>query len=351
MIIKGITEHGGDIYKNDVEYDFSTNINPFGMPNNIKEAIINNIDNLSKYPDPYCLQLRNAISKKEKVACDNIICGNGAADLIYQYVKSFENKKCLIIEPTFSEYEKALTANNAVIDYYYLKEEDDFSLNNNFINYIKQHHYDLIVICNPNNPTGLLINKDMIKKILKILKNNNGYLFLDECFNDLVLNADEYSLVNEINNYPNLFILKAFTKSYGMAGVRLGYGICSNSELLQEMSKNTQDWNVSYLAQIAGIEALNNQEFVLETVNYLEKEKKYLIEELKKLEFKLYNSSANYIFFKGQKNLKEELLKKKILIRSCKNYPGLNEYYYRIAVKMHKENEILIERMKEVING
>lgn len=349
MVVFGKSPHGGDIYTNKIKIDFSANINPLGLPDSIKEAIINNVNSLESYPDPYCNELRKAISIKEDVEFDHIICGNGAAELIYSLFNTFYGKKALIVGPTFLEYEKALKCNNINFDYYLLKEEDGFLLNDKFTNYLDKNYYDLIILNNPNNPTGLLVDDDLLIRILKKIKEINSFLFIDECFMDLV--SVNHSLVKYIKDYPNLFILKAFTKSYAMPGIRLGYGICSNHDIINKMSDNTQVWNVSSIAQICGVAALKEVGFLNKSISYIEKEKEYLLSNLRKFGFVCYEGTANYIFFKAIKDLDTMLLKRGIMIRNCSNYISLTDCYYRIAVRTHEENMELIRNIKELLNG
>lgn len=351
MVVVGKSPHGGDIYTNKVKYDFSANINPLGLPKEIINEYLNCTPYLDKYPDPYCGALREAISLKDKVPYDNIICGNGAADIIYSYFSLFMNKKALIIGPTFSEYEQALATNCVKFDYYLVKEENNFKLNDELINYLKNNQYDLIIICNPNNPTGVLTHNKLLLEMLKL----NINLFVDECFMDFVKDNDNYSLIRYLNKYPNLFILKAFTKIYAMAGIRLGYGITSNKETLKEMSSNTQAWNVSVVAQRCGVVACTLNDYIIKSLDYIEEQRNYLMNNLTRLGFKCYESHVNFIFFKGPKELDTKLKEKGILIRNCSNYISLDiskDYsYYRIAVRREEENKELIKMVKEIIHG
>lgn len=171
-------------------------------------------------------------------------------------------------------------------------------------------------------------------------------LFVDECFLDLSDTGE--SLKVFLAEHPNLFILKAFTKSYGMAGIRLGYCLCSDSVLLERMSKAVQPWNVSSLAQAAGIAALQEQAFLQKTKDLVAVERQWLKQELEELGFRVCPSSTNYLLFHGSADLHLKLEEKKIAIRNCDNYYGLGSGWYRIAVRLHKENEHLIRAMKEV---
>ncbi len=340
-------QHGGDIYSNNVKLDFSANINPFGMPYAVKKAAECAIANCIHYPDTYCRELTKGISIKEEIKEEHILCGNGAADLIFRFVLAKSPKKALLLAPSFSEYEAALHTINCHIHYHILQEEYGYCLTEQFLNEITQQT-DVVILCNPNNPTGILIEKELLYKIVCQCHKTNTFLFLDECFLDFMANEKEISLKQQIHYNKNIMILKAFTKMYGMAGLRLGYCICSDTTLIQKMRFVSQSWAVSIPAQAAGVAALNETEFVKKTIELIQQEKQYLLSELKNIGIYCYTPSANYIFFKAERGYYEMLLKKGILIRSCHNYKGLCHGYYRIAIKTHEQNKILIEALKEV---
>ena len=162
-------------------------------------------------------------------------------------------------------------------------------------------------------------------------------------FFDFMEEPGRYTLKAQLSRYHNLFLLKAFTKRYAMAGIRLGYGITENTELLDAMTQVTQPWNISVMAQAAGIAALKETAYVEEGRQMVFREAKYLKEELQRLGMEVFPSEANYIFFHGPENLFEICVEQGVLIRDCSNYPGLTKGYYRIAVKRHEENVKLIE--------
>ena len=351
MIINGKSKHGGDIYTNEIKIDFSTNVTPLGTPKEIKDEIIKNVDKLAIYPDPYCKDLINKLAKKENLKPTYFILGNGASELIYNFAYTLRKKKALIISPTFSEYEDSLKVYDIEYDYYFLKEELDFNLDTDFLDFLKIHHYDCLYICNPNNPTGKLIKKELLIKICDYCLKENIQIFLDECFYDLVDDDVKYSMKDYVELYPNLFILRAFTKSYGMAGLRLGYGICSNQELLIKLSNLVQLWNISTLAVVAGKVALDLDESIKKIKEIIKIEKAYLKQELLNLNFIVFDSTANFLFFKAERDLDKKLKEKGILIRSCANYPSLNNQYYRIGIRLHQDNEILIKTIKEIYHG
>lgn len=339
--------HGGDIYRNSVEYDFSVNINPLGMPKESIKAAQNGILLSEHYPDYKGEKLCNAIADKDGVRTEQIVLGNGAAELIYALCYAVRPKKGLLAVPCFQEYEEAVKRSGGIVDFYNLREDDNFRLGEDFIERITDD-IDIIFICNPNNPTGNITDKELLEKIAVKCESTNTYFCIDECFLPFLLNENEITFKNRIDEFPHLIVLRAFTKIYAMAGLRLGYALSSNEKLLKNMRSTMQPWNTSIPAQMAGIEALKDSEYIEKTLRLISEEKKYLINELSNgLADKIYASAANYIFFKAEKNLKELLLKQKILIRSCGNYRNLTDDFYRIGVRTHSENQELIKRWKD----
>jgi L-threonine-O-3-phosphate decarboxylase len=348
--------HGGNAKeisrKNNLEYDkiidFSANINPLGMPKSVEKAIIKGLSQIERYPDITYFELTRAIGEFENVNRENIILGNGAAEVLFNVVRGINPKKALILAPTFSEYEEATRAVYGEVIYYELKEEDNFHIQDDIFNFINDR-LDLIFICNPNNPTGVITSRDILIKILVKAQKHNVKVLLDESFLDFV--QGNLSMISYISEYDNLIIIKSLTKFFALPGLRIGYGLCSNVALKEKLKKISPAWNVNILAEIATKAGLKDENYINESIKNIIKEKEYLHKELSQIkELKVYEPSVNFIFFKNLNsiNLKEELLKRNILIRSCSNYESLNSHYYRIAVRNHEENFILVKNFMDI---
>lgn len=353
-----IESHGADIYTASLnsgfkEYeivDFSSNINPLGIPEKVFEAMNESLKYVDRYPDINSRKLNKKLSVYENVPEEWIFCSNGAAEGIFRIAQLLKPEKALLMAPTFGEYEKALEITYSDIKYYILKEERKFKIDEDILGYIG-NDINMIFICNPNNPTGQLTDKKLMEKIIIRCKLLDIKVIVDECFLDFVEDKNNYSVIEFIDKYDNLLVLKAFTKIYALPGVRLGYCISSNFDIISGLKSCGPPWNVSTVAQYAGCAALDEKKYIKDTVIYVKNQRQYLIDEMRKLKINVYNSKANYIFFKiDNKNLKEEMLKNKILIRSCSNYKGLNENYYRIAVRTEAQNKYFIEKLREVVN-
>lgn len=348
MLYKSLNPHGGDVYSEKIELDFSSNINPLGIPGSVVRAVMNSVSDMHHYPDPFCRELVKAISKFEEVPEDYILCGNGAAELIYSYCEAAAPDKAMLPAPTFSEYSLGLSKTGCIKEFYYLDPDSFFDLDTGIIDHILQKRPDTVFVCNPNNPTGRLAEEKVLNKLLAQCSEKGIRLFIDETFLDL---ASGTSLKAYLSEYPGLFILKAFTKNFGIAGLRLGYALSSDAELLKKMSQAVQPWNVSVPAQAAGCAAMNEKAFLDKAVSFIKKERPWLAEQLEKQGLTVCPSDANYLLFYSEKELSAALRKRGIAIRDCSNYEGLEKGWYRVAVRPHEENEVLIRNIKEVLNG
>ena len=334
--------HGGDIYRHPDVIDFSVNTNPLGTPESVKRAVQESVAKIEHYPDVRCEALREAISSCEQVNMEEILCGNGAAELFFAAVQAVWPQKALVIAPSFSEYEEALRSVGAEVEYYYLCEEDNFQIREDYVDKLSEE-IDMIFLCNPNNPTGQTIDRDMLIKILDRCKKQNIVVILDECFLEFLDEPNRYEMSDLRGEYPNLLIIKAFTKIFSMPGLRLGYAISSNQDILEEMSWKLQQWNVSVPAQMAGVAALEKpKEYIRQTREYVSGQREYMRNIMKMMGYVVFASKANYLFFKGRPGLEKEALEAGFLIRDCQNYEGLSEGFYRIAVRTKEENERLI---------
>lgn len=347
--------HGGDVAGYEAEYgakplDFSANINPLGLPQGVRQAVIGALDSADAYPDPLCRKLRQAIARQEGLPMEQILCGNGAADLIFRLVLALRPKKALVTAPTFAEYEQALALVGCQVQRHMLLEKDDFQLMDRFL---QQLHpgLDMVFLCNPNNPTGQVIRPALLDEIGERCGKMGIRLVVDECFLALSDGGEEASLAGYLEQYPNLLLLRAFTKSYAMPGLRLGYCLSADTALLDRLSRCAQPWSVSGPAQAAGLAAAAEPLHPLLARQLIAPERSWLTQAMEGLGLRVFPSAANYLLFRapGVSDLKERLLGRGVLIRSCANYPGLGEDYYRVAVRLRGENERLIQAMKEVL--
>jgi len=348
-------QHGGDIYTNKNCMDFSANINFMGMPASVQRAAAEAVGASVFYPDPRCRELRCAIAAMEDVPVDYIFCGNGAVDVIFSLAQAVRPRRALLPVPSFHEYRQALDAAGCEIVSCPMREKDGFLLCEDFLNRITPD-IQMIFLCNPNNPTGLLTEKEFLKQILRRCEAAGTWLVLDECFMDLTSEQERYSMLSCTADSDRLFVLKAFTKSFAMPGLRLGYGVCRNRKLLDRMEEVSPPWRVSVPAQAAGTAAAGvalETDYLSQSREIIRINREKMTTALRNMGFVVWESAANFIFFKGKSGLAEALRSRGILIRDCGNFEGLeensdnkNHAFYRTAVRSERENEMLLRNIR-----
>lgn len=365
--------HGGDIYGSaPIRLDFSVNTTPLGIPPAVLQAVSSCREEILHYPDSQCRKLREALaaywtkfltlssSATGSIHPSEIICGNGAADLIFGLVEALKPRRAVLFAPCFSEYEAALRLRGCEMLYIPLYPEENWLPNPERLSEALAcvGGADLIFLGNPNNPTGMALTTEELEVFVRICRSYDALLAVDECFNGFLEAPERYTMAGLTGVYENLFVLNAFTKTHGMAGLRLGYAICKDTKLLDKIAAVRQPWSVSGIAQKAGIAALSEENFIRRSREVVRKERPFLTEGLKKLGFTVYPSMVNYILFSTSENagydskdLKDFLTEHQILIRSCANYRGLDSSFYRIAVRTHEENRELLHCMGEWKNS
>ena len=365
--------HGGNIYKIfrekniDKILDYSSNINPYGLPENLKKEIFEKLFVLERYPDPDYIELREKIAEKNNLNIENVIVGNGATEIIFLFMKILSPKKVLIVSPTFGEYERAIKASTLAndsleINYFELKETENFVLNVKNLETELENNYDLLILCNPNNPTGQFLKLKKLEEILKICEQKNTKLFVDEAFVEFVEDWENESIINSKENKENLFVIRAFTKFFAIPGLRLGYGICFNNNLLKKMLEKKEPWSVNNIADLAGKTVLDDENYIQKTKEWIKDQKKYMYENLNKIEgLRAYKTEVNFILLKIEdnllekgldvKNLRKKMLEKGILIRDASNFIYLNKHYFRLAIKDKLNNEKVIETLTSILKN
>ncbi|EDO1157317.1 threonine-phosphate decarboxylase [Listeria innocua] len=333
--------------------DFSANINPLGVPASLKQTITANLDKLVEYPEPDYLALRARIASFHQLNLANVIPGNGATELIFGIAKVTKAQKVLLLAPTFAEYERAFF--DAEIIYAELTKETHFAAAETVLEMIKRESdLEAVCLCNPNNPTGQLISQQEMIQIAELCEERNIYLIIDEAFMDFLEDNETISMINYLESFPHLAIIRAFTKFFAIPGLRLGYLLTKNDLLAEALLQMREPWSINTFADMAGQVLLDDTEYITQTYNWISAERDFLYQELSKFsELTVYRPSVNYIFFhlETSLDLRKELLLKGIFIRSCANYRGLTENYYRVAVKARCDNTKLIRALEVIFSG
>ncbi|MDH5816591.1 MAG: histidinol-phosphate transaminase [Candidatus Nezhaarchaeota archaeon] len=358
--------HGGDVWRIAEEQrlevreiiDFSANINPLGPSKRVLDKIRENLWKIVYYPDPECMELRKAISRYiSGIKVDNVIIGNGSTELIYLFCEVFVNKgdSVLIPIPTFGEYERAVRKVGGVPIYVDLRP--DFKVTSRRLLEKLTKRVKVIFLCNPNNPTGILASFEDVLEIVKRAAENKVLVVVDEAFIEFVDDEKRYSLATEVERYENLFVLRSLTKAFGLAGLRIGYGVACK-DMIDMLSKAKLPWNVNTLAQVAAISALEDHEHLTNTRRFISEERKFLLSELEKISgLKVFPSDANFILMDVRSfkltamQLKEKMLLQGILIRDCSSFRGLDEYYVRVSIRRREENEKLLKCLKKSLSA
>lgn len=348
-------KHGGNIHilENRAEIiDFSSNINPYGPPENFTKTIIKACHSIDKYPDPNYNDIRNKIAETYDISSEYIVVGNGGIQVIHNAIEFLDFKKALIVVPTFVEYEKALKRFNKKFDYYYLKEENNFDLEIDQLLSSDLSDIDLVIVCSPNNPTGNYVKKEDLVRLTNRLNELKINILLDEAFIDFL--EDDVSMIDRVSDFSNLIITRSLTKFFAVPGLRLGFLVTRNNKLIDKINKYRESWSVNIFANSMLLELFENKKYIDRTQKYIVEEGNRLYNQLIRIHgLHVFKPSVNYILFKSQKDIswKMELLKYKILIRHCNNYVGLDEKFFRIAVKSKVDNSILIKKMNRVMEA
>lgn len=338
--------HGGDIYRNCVQLDFSVNVNPLGIPEGVKAALHEAVEACSQYPDISVEGLRRAVSAGLGVPAEYLLFGNGASELFLAVVHGLKPAAAVIPAPSFFGYTYAARAAGIRTVSYETRRETGFRLEEGLADVLTEEG-SLLFLANPNNPTGRLTPGSEIRHLLAHCREKGIWVVLDECFIEFC--GEKLSLIRELEAFPNVILVRAYTKIFAIPGVRLGYLACSDGTLREKIAGQLPEWNVSTFAQMAGCVCAGERAFVQRTAELIKEERRFLEESLRALGVRVYPGSANFLLLYEERPLYEPLLERGILIRDCSNFRGLSRGFYRIAVKTRQENRRLLEAMAEIL--
>ncbi len=344
--------HGGDLLSYSHMYDgelidFSSNINPLGVPKGLKEHLFRNFDEVEKYPDIKYRKLKSSIAKYLGANEKNILVGNGAMEIIDIF--NLIANRVITTSPAFSEYK--LRAKVHGKEYLEINYDNEFKLNlPAFEKQIKAG--DLIIIGNPNNPTGLRLTKEELLTLYDLTISRGAYLLLDEAFFEFA--PDDYDSIKifKKRNFTNVCIIRAATKFFAIPGLRLGYG-CAGLDIVEKIEEKSLTWSVNTLAALAGEYIFNQRDYIEESKKYIEREREFLLGELKKIEgIRVYKSHTNYILIKLDNRDEDyafnEFIKNGILIRKCSSFKTLGKNHIRVAIKDRDKNLDLVKAFNKI---
>jgi histidinol-phosphate aminotransferase len=322
--------------------DFSVSTNPFGPLPGTKEAMSQ--ASIDCYPDSEATELEQPLARKLNIAPGNLIIGSGSTELIRLAVTAYFGSDDLVIipQPTYGEYEIACYLVGAQVLKQPMLEEANFQLNAvETVDLIRKHRPKGIFLCNPNNPTGQYLSREEVKEILSVAR--HSLVVLDEAY--IAFTEDTWSSLDLIG-WENLVILRSMTKDYALAGLRLGYAVAAES-IISVLKRVRPPWNVSSVAQAAGVFALKADGYLEACAMKIKEAKEFLVEELKHLGFSPLPSQANFFLVKvgDAARFRQALLKKGILVRDCTSF-GLPNYI-RLAPRTIAECQRLLAAIKE----
>lgn len=357
-------KHGGNVSAMLKQYglakdqilDFSANINPLGLPEKIKNLIFRNIDAVKIYPQPQSEGLKEIIAKIYKLKPDNLLIGNGSIELIHLIPRALKLRKVVIVAPDFSEYEAACKVHETKVEFFFTKEAEGFKID---IQRLKKHikKKDALFLSNPNNPVGRMLGKRDMLLLMGICRRNKTLLIVDEAFMGFVDDKARFSLMNKTENNEYLLVLRSATKFFALAGLRLGY-LIGHTKVIKKISAFEYPWNVNFFAQLTAETLIQDGEYIRKSRDFIVKERGYLLKQLHKIpDIKTYPAAANFIFCKLESKkiktaakLYTALAQKRIFIRECENFRGLNNNFFRIAVRTRKENIQLLKELRAIFN-
>ncbi len=332
--------------------DFSTNVNPLGPPLKVLDAIKNNLEKISDYPQHQPKKLREALADYSGFSPENIVVGNGANELIHLIARSTVSSgdEVLIVEPTFTEYSKASRVQGASVKSVPLKAEHDFKFRTSDLIEKLSSETELLFLCSPNNPTGNTISESDLRKVVETCSDFETLVVLDEAFHEY---CDTVCYDNIIEDFDNLISLRSLTKIYSLPGLRIGYAIAQGS--LAESLRNVQvRWNVNSLAQVAAEEAVKCSDFLAQTRERIPKERESFLEKLKEFNLKAYPSEANFLLLDlspsrlNSSTLSKNLFQNGIAVRQCDDFEFLSESYIRVSVRPKEDYEQLLNSLESI---
>lgn len=337
-------QHGGNVFFQNACIDFSANINFLGIPDSVMQAARSGLVAAVHDSQEHSGTLSENVAQWEGVEPQQVFCGNGASEIVRSLTQVLQPKKALLPAPGFEEYTRALSMAKCEVQYFYTKEESGFRVPlEEFLEAITEET-DVVFFCNPNNPAAVLYDRMFLEAVLNRCEQMHALMVLDECFLDFAEESEQVTMCSK-DASRSLFVIREFTKMFALPGIRLGYGLCTDQDLMDRLRGTEQ--NVSAVAQRAGIACTKERGFVQKTVRETAKERRWLLEEMEKAGITGAKGEANFIFFKSRPRLHVFCIMRGIMLRDCSNLEGLPEGCYRVAVRSREENEKLIEVLKQ----
>lgn len=356
--------HGSDLEKIEKVFgikkedivSYSANVNPLGISHKLREVLSQHLDAITRYPDREYTKLRQCIADYTGAQMENIIMGNGSTELISLFIQTNHPKKAMILGPTYSEYERDINLGGGTCIYFPLKEENDFRMDVNALCQQLDDNLDLLVLCNPNNPTSSAITRREMRRILDACMEHGIFVMVDETYVEFAPDEKNVTSVSLTNYYSNLIILRGTSKFFASPGLRLGYAITGNRDVAKEINTRKDPWTINSLAEIAGQIMFQDEDYIRETKDLITSERARLYQELSSWDtVRVYEPQANFILVKILKEgvdaemLFEHCIRKGMMIRNCSTFPFLDSQFIRFCIMSPEDNDRLLEAFRELL--
>lgn len=356
--------HGSDIEKICEYYhlkkediiNFGANVNPLGLSASVKAALASHLDILSSYPDREYTSLREVLSAYCRIPSDYILPGNGSSELISLLIDALSPKHTLILGPTYSEYSRELSFSGSTQEYYHLKEEQDFRLDaDDLCTVLAKGNYDLLIICNPNNPTSSAILHDDMEKLLCFCADHGVFVMIDETYVEFAPDIEDVTAVPFTQRFTNLCVLRGVSKFFAAPGMRLGYAVTGNPDFLRKMKEKQIPWSLNSAGAYAGELLFQDQDYIDHTRQLILTERGRMYDALSQLaSFKVFQPYANFLLLKILKEGKtafdvfETCIKNGLMIRDCSSFQCLDGEFVRFCIMMPEDNSRLLKVLEKV---
>lgn len=360
--------HGSDLEKIEKLYgirkeeiiSFSANVNPLGLPEKLKKSLIDHIDVLTSYPDREYGELRKTIAAYCRTIPEQIIVGNGSTELISILIQLKKARRAMILGPSYSEYEREVALCGGSSRYFRLREEDGFKINIQKLEAALTENIDLLVICNPNNPTSTCINRGEMREILDICKSLGIFVMVDETYIEFVEDMENSDAIPLTGYYSNLFVIRGISKFFAAPGLRLGYAITGNEDLIRQINTQKDPWTINSLAEVAGRLMFTDTEYIDKSRKLIFSEKKRICRELDTLKakgLKYYEPHANFVLCRFENSgidadiLFDNCIREKMMIRNCSTFPFLDNRYFRFCFMRPEDNDRLLLQIRHTLKA
>ena len=356
--------HGSDLEKIEKIYgikkedivSFSANVNPLGLSQRLKDELPSHMNVICTYPDRDYTRLREVIAGYCGTEAENVLVGNGSTELITLFIKTRAPHKALIIGPTYSEYERELSLGGGVSLYFPLKEEEGFILNTDALIGSLNESVDMLILCNPNNPTSSAVKMQEMRRILDACKTYDIFVMIDETYVEFARDYDAISCVPLTSIYNNLCILRGISKFFAAPGLRLGYAICGDTDLMKDIAAIKDPWTINSLAEVAGQLMFTDSEYIKATKDLIFSERERVTGALRSTAgLKVYDPVANFVLVRITKEnvdadiLFDRAIRRNMMIRNCSTFPFLDNSYFRICFMKPEDNDALLSLIRETV--